>query len=266
MLPLPTTDILCWRFDAQRATAQKGCMPSWSESAAPVFGSRRQIADRCLHQRKVKNSRAARTIGFAGVLSPDQWRHRMRPQLRYRSRLAIDRAFIGGFGRSDLPGIGTFTYNGSPSLPRHRGGRRGQLRPLNDPVIRSVTDNVKTLIGLRLDRIGLKSMVFPAIVSSGCGDETILPCDETISCFGADIRKRRDGYQSGNKTAEAPAAETRRPSNAEPSASFLPWLSCWLGPSMAGSSDSGLPGIGTFAYNGSPMAVSAPQPMVVAGR
>ena len=30
------------------------------------------------------------------------------------------------------------------------------------------------------------------------------------------------------------------------------------GPSMAGSSDQDLPGIGTFAYNGSPVAIPAP--------
>ena len=36
------------------------------------------------------------------------------------------------------------------------------------------------------------------------------------------------------------------------------------GPSMAGSLDRGLPGIGTFSYSGSPVTVSAPQPMVVA--
>jgi hypothetical protein len=35
-------------------------------------------------------------------------------------------------------------------------------------------------------------------------------------------------------------------------------------PSMAGSSDQDLPGIGTFAYHGSPVAISALQPMVVA--
>ena len=39
-----------------------------------------------------------------------------------------------------------------------------------------------------------------------------------------------------------------------------------VGPSMAGSADSGLPGIGTFAYNGSPIAISAPQAIVVATR
>ena len=37
-----------------------------------------------------------------------------------------------------------------------------------------------------------------------------------------------------------------------------------VGPSLAGSSDNGLPGIGTFAYNGAPIATSAPQAMVVA--
>ena len=33
-----------------------------------------------------------------------------------------------------------------------------------------------------------------------------------------------------------------------------------VGPSMAGSSDQGMPGIGTFAYGGSPLPASA-QPM-----
>jgi hypothetical protein len=36
------------------------------------------------------------------------------------------------------------------------------------------------------------------------------------------------------------------------------------GSSMAGTADNGLPGIGTFSYNGSPVA--APQVMVVAAR
>lgn len=37
------------------------------------------------------------------------------------------------------------------------------------------------------------------------------------------------------------------------------------GPSLAGSSENTLPGIGTFAYNGPPI-VSAPQAIVVAAR
>ncbi len=38
------------------------------------------------------------------------------------------------------------------------------------------------------------------------------------------------------------------------------------GVSMAGSADSGLPGVGTFAYTGSPTVTSAPQSLVVAVR
>ena len=38
------------------------------------------------------------------------------------------------------------------------------------------------------------------------------------------------------------------------------------GPSMAGRSDNGLPGIGTFSYNGSPVTVAASQPIVVAAK
>jgi hypothetical protein len=38
------------------------------------------------------------------------------------------------------------------------------------------------------------------------------------------------------------------------------------GPSMAGSSDQALPGVGTFAYNGSPVVTPASQPMIVAAK
>ena len=39
------------------------------------------------------------------------------------------------------------------------------------------------------------------------------------------------------------------------------------GPSMAGSADQSLPGVGTFAYNGSPVPMAGPpQPMVVAAK
>ena len=37
-------------------------------------------------------------------------------------------------------------------------------------------------------------------------------------------------------------------------------------PALAGNSDAGRPGIGTFAYGGSPIAVSVPQAIVVAAR
>jgi hypothetical protein len=37
-----------------------------------------------------------------------------------------------------------------------------------------------------------------------------------------------------------------------------------LAPSVAGLSDTSLPGIGTFAYNGSPIATSARQALMIA--
>ena len=38
------------------------------------------------------------------------------------------------------------------------------------------------------------------------------------------------------------------------------------GPTIGGSSDPSLPGIGTFAYNGSPIATSVPPVIVLATR
>lgn len=38
------------------------------------------------------------------------------------------------------------------------------------------------------------------------------------------------------------------------------------GSSLAGSADGNLPGIGTFAYSGVPVATTVPQPVVVASR
>jgi hypothetical protein len=37
-------------------------------------------------------------------------------------------------------------------------------------------------------------------------------------------------------------------------------------PSMAGSAASSVPGIGTFAYHGSPIVASSPQSIIVAAR
>ena len=38
------------------------------------------------------------------------------------------------------------------------------------------------------------------------------------------------------------------------------------GSSLAGAPDGNLPGIGTFQYSGSPITITAPQPIVVAAR
>jgi hypothetical protein len=47
---------------------------------------------------------------------------------------------------------------------------------------------------------------------------------------------------------------------------FLAFAFVVAAPSLAGSTNNALPGIGTFAYNGSPIATSTPQSLVVAAR
>jgi hypothetical protein len=42
------------------------------------------------------------------------------------------------------------------------------------------------------------------------------------------------------------------------------FMTVW--PALAGNSDPGRPGIGTFAYSGSPIAVAVPRAIVVAAR
>jgi hypothetical protein len=75
---------------------------------------------------------------------------------------------------------------------------------LLQPVRRRPAQAVFARAGLK--STDLKSLDFLAIVSSGTRDETILPRDETISCFGADIRKRRMVIRVATKRRTAPAA------------------------------------------------------------
>jgi hypothetical protein len=74
-----------------------------------------------------------------------------------------------------------------------------------------------------------------------------------------------DGYQGDNKrrTAPKPNLETVKMRTLS---FILAFAFVMAGPSLAGSSDASLPGIGTFAYNGSPIAASAPEVVVVAAR
>jgi hypothetical protein len=96
------------------------------------------------------------------------------------------------------------------------------------------------------------------------GDETILARDETISRFGADIRKQPLVNNCQRKRRTAPASKTGD-SQMRTLSFILAVAFVVAGPSIAGSSDTSLPGIGTFAYSGSPVA-SAPETLVVAAR
>jgi hypothetical protein len=72
-----------------------------------------------------------------------------------------------------------------------------------------------------------------------------------------------DGYQANNQGG----GQRRQSGDSQMrTLSFLLAFAFVLAPSMAGLSDSGLPGIGTFAYSGAPVAASAPQSIVVAAK
>jgi hypothetical protein len=100
-------------------------------------------------------------------------------------------------------------------------------------------------------------------MSSAPGDETILVPDETILTLGKEIRKHGMVINAGTKAA--PGAQGQTGDSQMRTTSFiLAFAFVLAGPSMAGSADTGMPGIGTFSYNGSP--VTSSHTLVVAGR
>jgi hypothetical protein len=102
-------------------------------------------------------------------------------------------------------------------------------------------------------------------VSSVHGDETNLRCDETIFRFREELRKR--GMVTKLTTRPAAASAAKSGDSRMRALSFILAMAFVLaGPSIAGSADTGLPGIGTFVYNGSPVVTSAAPAVSVAAR
>jgi len=89
--------------------------------------------------------------------------------------------------------------------------------------------------------------------------------DETIFCFGRRTAETPHGYHDTNNNGGKPVAITGDSQMRTRSIIFA-FAFVLVGTSMAGSVDSGLPGVGTFAYTGSPVLASVPQAMVVAAR
>jgi hypothetical protein len=71
-----------------------------------------------------------------------------------------------------------------------------------------------------------------------------------------------------NRATKRRAAPAAKPGDSQvQTLSFiLAFAFILVGPTMAGSCDSSLPGVGTFAYNGSPVAVSVPRAILIAAR
>jgi hypothetical protein len=95
------------------------------------------------------------------------------------------------------------------------------------------------------------------------GDETILCLTKPFPAFGADVRKHPVVIKLATKTAGSAGIQTGD-SQMRTLSFFLAFAFVLAGPSIAGSLESSLPGIGTFAFSGSPVGTSAPHPIVVA--
>jgi hypothetical protein len=107
---------------------------------------------------------------------------------------------------------------------------------------------------------------FKPLFRPASAHETILRADETIFRFRADIRKHRMVIDRTTKTAGNAGSKTTGDGQMRTLSFFLAFAFVLAGPSIAGALDGGLPGIGTFAYNGSPIATSTSQAVVVAVR
>jgi hypothetical protein len=95
------------------------------------------------------------------------------------------------------------------------------------------------------------------------GDETILTHDETIFRFRRRHAETPVGYQPHSENGER-----RRPKTGDSQMRTLSFIRAFafvlVGPSMAGSSDGNLPGIGTFTYKGAPIHTTIPRTVLVA--
>jgi hypothetical protein len=111
----------------------------------------------------------------------------------------------------------------------------------------------------------LKSLILTAGLFRWRGsDETIHAATKPFWAFGAELRKRRMVINATTNTARPKRAGKTGDSQMRTMSFILAFAFVMVGTSMAGSIESGLPGIGTFSYNGSP--VTAPHALVVAAR
>jgi hypothetical protein len=108
------------------------------------------------------------------------------------------------------------------------------------------------------------SWIQPRIVSSRAPRRNNSVADETIFAFWRRIPETRDGYQATNKYRRTAPNRKSGEKSMRTVSFILAFVFVVAGSSMAGSMEGGLPGVGTFSYNGAPVAPS--QTLVVAVR
>jgi len=111
--------------------------------------------------------------------------------------------------------------------------------------------------------LALKSLDFPRQCFVATCDETFLRRDETIFRFWRRCPETAVRYQTDNKRRK------RRHLNVETVrmrtiSIILAFAFVLAGPSIAGVSNNGLPGVGTFSYNGFPVVPAAPRTILLA--
>jgi hypothetical protein len=116
----------------------------------------------------------------------------------------------------------------------------------------------------RWDLIQLKLLSFYPIASSAWADETIIPGEETIFHFWRRHPETALGYQFDNDNGGGNAGNKTGDSQMRTLSFILAFAFVLAGPSLAGSADNSLPGVGTFSYSGSPLAV--PHALLVAAQ
>jgi hypothetical protein len=112
----------------------------------------------------------------------------------------------------------------------------------------------------------LKSFGFKPIVSSAFSDETILLRDETIFRFWRRHPETAGSYWLDKRRRRTTPVVKTGDSQMRTFSFILAFAVVLVGPSLAGSTDNNLPGIGTFAYSGSAIPASAPHTILIAAR
>jgi hypothetical protein len=112
----------------------------------------------------------------------------------------------------------------------------------------------------RLESLGIDLELF----RHGRADETILPPTKPFSAFGAEFRKPAMVIKRPTNTGGQRRTGTSGEKSMRTVSFILAFVFVVAGCSMAGSVESGLPGVGTFSYNGPPVAPS--QTLIVAVR
>ncbi|WP_426434159.1 hypothetical protein [Bradyrhizobium genosp. P] len=107
----------------------------------------------------------------------------------------------------------------------------------------------------------LKSLgFFWSMFRQAVAHETILDATKPFFTFGAELRKRHVVIKSSTNGGDAD--RNAGDSQMRTVSFILAFAFLMAGPSLAGSAGNGLPGVGTFSYNGSPIVTATP--MVVA--